>query len=175
MAGQVNFELNGTPPPTQRERAKIRRMERYRAQMANPVTHEKLKAKWRENALLDKMIPSRRERRREILRKHNAKQSTKERKRRHEQVFKERHPEYFRDKQILRQYGLTRQERDELFAKNDGLCWVCGQNPATDIDHDHNTGRVRGALCYNCNRALGHAKDNPKTLRSLADYLEGGS
>lgn len=39
-------------------------------------------------------------------------------------------------------------------------------------DHCHVTGKFRGWLCRGCNHALGFAKDSPKTLRALADYLE---
>ena len=39
------------------------------------------------------------------------------------------------------------------------------------VDHEHSTGVVRGLLCTNCNTMLGHAKDNPDTLRAGIDYL----
>lgn len=40
------------------------------------------------------------------------------------------------------------------------------------FDHSHTTGAFRGWLCSGCNSALGMAKDNPDTLRRLANYLE---
>lgn len=42
---------------------------------------------------------------------------------------------------------------------------------AVVVDHDHETGNVRGVLCSTCNVALGMAKDNPHTLINLAEYL----
>ena len=62
------------------------------------------------------------------------------------------------------------------------ICEVCN-NPETSkgpkgdikflaLDHDHVTGKFRGWLCQCCNMALGNARDNPKLLRDLADYLE---
>lgn len=53
------------------------------------------------------------------------------------------------------------------------VCEVC-QQPHKRIcfDHCHKTGKFRGWLCGNCNSALGMARDNPDTLRKLADYLE---
>jgi hypothetical protein len=40
------------------------------------------------------------------------------------------------------------------------------------IDHDHNTGTVRGILCTECNSVLGLAGDSPDILRRAADYLD---
>lgn len=53
-------------------------------------------------------------------------------------------------------------------------CEVCKCNSVRELhfDHCHKTKKFRGWLCHGCNIALGGAKDNPKTLRRLADYLE---
>jgi hypothetical protein len=54
-------------------------------------------------------------------------------------------------------------------------CDVCDQKSFRMVfDHCHASGRFRGWLCFGCNVALGHVKDDPKTLRALADYLEAG-
>lgn len=51
-------------------------------------------------------------------------------------------------------------------------CEVCGSDKNLNIDHNHDTGNVRGVLCSNCNLAAGQAQDSPTILRLLADYLE---
>lgn len=65
--------------------------------------------------------------------------------------------------QQLRQYGLTCDQYDAMFAEQDGLCAICGQPERAlergrirklAVDHDHETGRVRGLLCYSCNVRL---------------------
>lgn len=40
------------------------------------------------------------------------------------------------------------------------------------IDHDHESGNVRGLLCHPCNVVLGFVRDNPDRLRALINYLE---
>ena len=75
----------------------------------------------------------------------------------------------------LREYGLTPKDYDRILEEQNGLCATCEKHPGDrnlDVDHCHETGRVRGLLCNNCNRALGYAKDDPKVLRRMAEYLE---
>jgi hypothetical protein len=47
-----------------------------------------------------------------------------------------------------------------------------GRFATWNIDHDHQTGKVRGLLCGFCNSLLGYAKDDPATLESAIRYLE---
>jgi hypothetical protein len=72
------------------------------------------------------------------------------------------------------QYGLTPEQVDEMAA--DG-CQICGttdwggRHGRPTVDHDHKTGRVRGALCSECNYGLGKFKDDPKLLQKAVAYL----
>ena len=45
----------------------------------------------------------------------------------------------------------------------------CVQNA---VDHDHETGNIRGLLCSNCNGILGRADDNPEVFLNAIKYLE---
>jgi hypothetical protein len=47
----------------------------------------------------------------------------------------------------------------------------CSNVERLHIDHDHETGAVRGRLCNGCNTALGFLRDNPARARGLAKYL----
>lgn len=76
---------------------------------------------------------------------------------------------------LKRQYGITETERDALIASQGGVCCICLSAPAAHVDHCHETGRVRGVLCFSCNAALGQLKDRPDAIRRAAAYLEGNA
>lgn len=76
-------------------------------------------------------------------------------------------------------YGISPEQYFRLLEEQKGLCAIC-KNPPEQIgrkknlhmDHDHETDSPRGLLCSHCNVALGLAKEDPKILRAMADYLE---
>ncbi|MEU0449808.1 endonuclease VII domain-containing protein [Streptomyces tendae] len=78
-----------------------------------------------------------------------------------------------RQDHLKRNYGLTEAERDQLIADQGGVCCICLAAPAAHVDHCHETGRVRGVLCFSCNAALGQFKDRPDAIRRAAAYVEG--
>jgi len=71
-----------------------------------------------------------------------------------------------------KEYGLTIAQRDALVRAQCGACAVCGTTAANlVVDHDHDTGAVRGMLCSHCNTGLGFFRDSPAALRAAIDYL----
>ncbi|CAL9628810.1 hypothetical protein SUDANB105_06029 [Streptomyces sp. enrichment culture] len=78
-----------------------------------------------------------------------------------------------RQDHLKRQYGITEAERDALIDSQGGICCICLSAPAAHVDHCHETGRVRGVLCFSCNAALGQFKDRPDAIRRAAAYVEG--
>ncbi|MET8951477.1 endonuclease domain-containing protein [Streptomyces sp. NPDC004393] len=66
-------------------------------------------------------------------------------------------------------------ERDRLTASREGVRRVRRAAPATQVDQSHETGRVRGVLCFNCNSGLGLLGDDPEAMHRAADYLEGNA
>ena len=76
---------------------------------------------------------------------------------------------------IKRNYGLTPEDWENMLSEQGGVCAICGEvqeNRSLYVDHDHETGKVRGLLCRKCNLFLGLAQDDPNILRSAANYLE---
>lgn len=71
----------------------------------------------------------------------------------------------------LLKYGLTPQQFEEIFKKQEGRCAICRRATLLHIDHNHKTGKVRGLLCYTCNSALGCVNDDPSLLSKAIDYL----
>lgn len=71
-------------------------------------------------------------------------------------------------------YGLTPEQYKKLYDSQQGICAICKTNPAQVVDHDHETGLVRGLLCSNCNLALGGYEVFSKRnlLASVEAYLE---
>ena len=52
-------------------------------------------------------------------------------------------------------------------------CKICGNKPQKPlhVDHCHETKKVRGLLCHQCNVALGHMNDDPQRLEKAISYL----
>lgn len=98
-------------------------------------------------------------------------------------TWKLRNPKLTAMTQLRSKYGLTREDAEAAYTTTrnpasrcdgcGGLLIIPGRKfKAGHVDHDHVTARVRGFLCHHCNITLGHVKDNPTTLRRLAEYLE---
>lgn len=69
---------------------------------------------------------------------------------------------------LLSRAGMTREEAAALRAGKP--CAICGK-PAQAVDHDHQTGAVRGVLCHKCNTGIGFLGDSPERLESAIRYL----
>lgn len=76
----------------------------------------------------------------------------------------------------IKQYGLTPENYQQMLDKQEGKCAICKEKCSTgqrlSVDHCHTTGRVRGLLCRNCNRAIGLLKENREAILRAAEYLE---
>lgn len=100
--------------------------------------------------------------------------------------FRRREAMKTRLRRLEKKYGITKEDYDVLLASQDFGCAICSGLPKKKglwdpneysfaVDHCHATGAVRGLLCDLCNQALGFLKDDPKLLRTAANYLETAS
>ncbi len=85
------------------------------------------------------------------------------------------------NKYLWRTYSITIEDYKDIYEKQSGLCYICNSEgfkisskpsePLLVVDHNHITGKVRGLLCHNCNRALGLLKDDISLLYRGIEYL----
>jgi hypothetical protein len=79
---------------------------------------------------------------------------------------------------IKRKYGISLKALEAMYVAQQGRCAICGVprplrgKDCLHIDHNHNTGVVRGLLCGTCNKGIGLLRDDPFVLRAAADYLD---
>ncbi len=81
-----------------------------------------------------------------------------------------------RRKDILKKFNLTPEEYDKRLSEQNNSCEICGDHKSKfkqsfPVDHCHETGKIRGIICCNCNRLLGAAKDNIEILQKSIEYL----
>jgi hypothetical protein len=92
--------------------------------------------------------------------------------------YRETHPERMRWNTLKSKYGIQASEFQSMYDAQQGKCGICEeevkhQDRSTHLDHDHKTGKIRGILCENCNKMLGHARENPRILMAAVEYLKG--
>lgn len=85
---------------------------------------------------------------------------------------------------IEKDYGIDRATYEALLEFQGGVCYICGRAPRQKrlaVDHDHDTGEVRGLLCanneYGCNLAvIGNLEASPRggleAARRAVEYLD---
>ncbi len=85
-----------------------------------------------------------------------------------------------RDYTLRHRYGIGTDDYERLLVVQDGRCAVCGrietarhnngQIRRLAVDHDHESGEIRGLLCSRCNRRIGAVVDDPDWLRRAIEY-----
>lgn len=80
---------------------------------------------------------------------------------------------------LKHRHGITIEQYDTMLYEQGGACAICGREDAGRegvnplyVDHDHNTGVIRGLLCNNCNMGVGYFKDDIELLMSAIRYLQ---
>jgi len=80
--------------------------------------------------------------------------------------------------QRKRKYGLDNETYISMLDEQNHCCKICGKpfgegKNSKNVDHCHDTNRVRGILCTPCNTALGFLKDDTTLLEKAILYLKG--
>ena len=97
-----------------------------------------------------------------------------EKRRRQSREYYAAHADEARVSSRKRLYNISSGQYDLLLVSQGGVCAICGSPPngmALAVDHNHETGEVRGLLCSNCNVAIGLMKDDPDLLQKAIDYV----
>lgn len=93
-----------------------------------------------------------------------------------------------KNKRLYNTYGITIEQWDALFEKQNGVCWICQTMPKNGIlcvDHLHvrqykklpaeeKIKAVRGLLCFTCNTSFGRIerrKEPRKLLGRIVEYF----
>ena len=131
-----------------KEASKVRAREKYVAKLADPIEHEKLKAADRARYAARVAEDAAAETLRTYIRK-------------------------LRTRYKVDGRPMTLDDYNAFSTKQNGLCAICKRHKKLHIDHDHETGNVRGLLCSPCNTTLGRAGDNEEGLMRFVSYLRG--
>jgi len=85
--------------------------------------------------------------------------------------------EYDKDKKLKKAYGIGYAEYLTMLEAQNNACAICGtkdtgNRKAFHVDHCHDTGKIRGLLCGNCNSGIGNLRDDINLLQRAIAYLQ---
>lgn len=73
-------------------------------------------------------------------------------------------------------YGLSPEQYLAFYQAQHGKCKICGKELPDGaylcVDHNKETGEIRGLLCDTCNRGLGYFHEDTKILENAIKYLK---
>lgn len=95
-----------------------------------------------------------------------------------EYLSSEKRKAYYRERLLRAKFNLSLEKYAAMVVQQNGGCAICGtleekagRFGVFDVDHDHETGIVRGLLCSRCNRGIGVFSDNVELVRRAFEYL----
>jgi len=84
----------------------------------------------------------------------------------------------YKDAELKRRHGINNKIYNQLLKKQKGKCALCGtkdtgsKNNFFDVDHNHQTNKIRGLLCTVCNTAVGKIEKRKISIIRLTKYLK---
>jgi len=95
--------------------------------------------------------------------------------------YRNSRPNFHRAHNLKQRYGLSPDEYQSILAHQNFTCAICEveishaleytAKSSVVVDHNHETGEVRGILCSKCNLVLGHARESTDILYRAIVYL----
>jgi len=90
-------------------------------------------------------------------------------------------PQKRRANHIWNKFGITQEHYDRLLTEQGGVSAVCKQTETKrnvmnhevqllGVDHNHETGEIRGLLCLYCNAAYGYLREDRDRILGLLAY-----
>ena len=83
-----------------------------------------------------------------------------------------------RSRGLIKRYGIDSEEYNHMLLEQGGTCKICKSPDHKNkrvkffaVDHNHETGQVRGLLCHSCNRAIGLLQDKVEIIEAAAEYI----
>lgn len=94
----------------------------------------------------------------------------------HHREFRNKRRHKSHAEHIGKTYGITAEEYQAIHKAQGGKCYICqratGAKRKLAVDHDHESGYVRGLLCRTCNyKVLGHLRDDTEAFQRAIDYI----
>lgn len=77
-----------------------------------------------------------------------------------------------------RTLGVTQEDYLRMYTEQQGRCGICRKRlyskrfKAFAVDHNHETGKIRGLLCGNCNTGLDLFKEDPIALARAIEWTK---
>ena len=126
-------------------------------------------------------IEDKRKYHREYMKKRRLRNSPQERA--YQKKYRDNNKDKRKNGMLKFRFNLTLEEYNTMLESQGGVCKICG-NPETAkksnsedvrmlcVDHDHDTGKVRGLLCTKCNVQLGHYEKCKPRAEEFEKYLD---
>ena len=99
----------------------------------------------------------------------------------YQRTYRANTPGYHRKNNLRQRYGLSYDDFQSILHAQNYCCAICEveishgleyrTNRSVAVDHNHDTGEVRGILCSKCNLMLGHARESTEILYKSIVYL----
>jgi hypothetical protein len=125
------------------------------------------------------------EKRREMYKRYEKKRGKRNslKEREYQKKYRDNNKDKRKNVMLKIRFNLTLEEYNSMLEQQGGVCKLCGKEETARknnseekrmlaVDHDHDTGKVRGLLCAKCNVQLGHYEKSKQRAAEFERYLE---